>query len=67
MIAPIRNGFAKVKCLGCGRKVDKLGVRRPAQVVPVDNSWTIEDFGDLFCWKALESASPWKGLKWTKD
>jgi hypothetical protein len=63
--ARVKDGFAKVTCLGCRKVTDGPGVKRPEDVVMVEDCRGFGDEGR--CWKPLLSPSPWIGHVWKVD
>jgi len=63
-IAPVRNGVAKVKCLGCRRHAVGSGTSKPPHVVEVHNNNATHDVGNIFCWRMMDGGSPWDNLQW---
>jgi hypothetical protein len=60
--AHVEDGFAKVTCLGCHKVTDGPGVKRPEDVVMVEDYKGFN--GEVHCWKPLLSPSPWIGHVW---
>jgi hypothetical protein len=65
VIAPIRHGVAKAKCLGCRRRGVGSGISQPEHVVKVNNNHAMHVDGDMFCWRRMDAGSPWDSLQWT--
>ena len=60
VVAPVRSGVARVKCLGCRWKPDGLGVKQPQHLVnTVDLKFGVED-EDCFCWRTFGAQSPFQ-------
>jgi hypothetical protein len=65
VVAPIRNGVAKIKCLACRRHEVGSGTSQPEHVVMVHEKHAAYDEGNIFCWRQMDVSSPWGTLQWT--
>jgi len=65
VVAPIRNGVAKVRCMSCQRHEVGSGASQPAHVVMVREKLAPYDEGNTFCWRNMDISSPWRSLQWS--
>jgi hypothetical protein len=63
VVAPIRQGSALARCLGC-RRTAKHKVARPAGIIMVNEQLDIDDGGDTYLWKDFGGTNPWTGIQW---